>query len=140
MLNALNRVLDRPDSGKLLLRLSFGVLMLLHGVHKLHAGIGGIQGMLSAAGLPAFVGYGVYAGEVVAPILIILGILTRPAALLLSSTMVVAQLLAYPGAVFTLTQTGAWGAETTAVFFFAGLAIALLGSGKYSVASNPRWR
>ncbi|WP_409306772.1 DoxX family protein [Pectobacterium sp. B1J-3] len=140
MLDSINRVLDKPDFGKLLLRVSFSVLMLFHGWHKVHGGIGGIEGMLTAAGIPAFVGYGVYVGEVVTPLLMILGILTRPSALIFSSTMVVATLLVHPEGFVSLAKTGAWGVEGTAVFFFAGLAIALLGSGKYSVMSNPRWR
>lgn len=140
MLDSLNRVFDKPDFGKLLLRVSFSVLMLFHGWHKLHGGIGGIENMLAAAGLPAFIGYGVYVGEVIIPILLILGIFTRPSALIFSFTMLVASLLANPDNFFLLTKTGAWGVEPAAVFFFAGLAIAFLGSGKYSVMSNPRWR
>ncbi|MCV9880034.1 DoxX family protein [Brenneria izbisi] len=140
MLDSINRVLDKPDFGKLLLRLSFSILMLLHGWHKVHNGIGGIEGMLAAAGIPTFVGYGVYVGEVVTPVLMILGILTRPSALIFSFTMVVAALLSNPAGFAMLTKTGAWAVEPAAVFFFAGLAIALLGSGKYSVMSNPRWR
>ena len=53
---------------------------------------------------------------------------------------VVALLLAEPQALFMLEKTGAWGAEGVAVYFFAGIVIALLGSGKYSVMSDPRWR
>ncbi|KFX02943.1 GntR family transcriptional regulator [Pectobacterium betavasculorum] len=140
MLDSINRLLDKPDLGKLLLRVSFSVLMLFHGWHKVHGGIGGIEGMLSSAGLPAFLGYGVYVGEVITPILMILGILTRPSALIFSFTMVAASLLAHPANFFIFTKTGAWGVEGTAVYFFAGIAIALLGSGKYSVMSNPRWR
>lgn len=140
MLDSINRVLDKPDFGKLLLRLSFGGLMIFHGWHKVLAGVGGIGGMLEAAGLPSFIAYGVFLGEIVAPILIILGILTRPAALVMAGTMVVAQLLSAPDAFFTLAKTGAWGIEGTAVYFFAGLVIALLGSGRYSVMSNPRLR
>lgn len=140
MFDRINQMLDHPDCGKLILRLSFSILMLFHGIHKLEGGIGGILGMLTAQGLPAFIGYGVYIGEVVAPVLMILGILTRPSALVFAVTMVVALLLANPGMVFTLDKTGAWGAEEIAVYFFAGIAIALLGSGKYSVMSNPRWR
>ncbi|PWC11168.1 GntR family transcriptional regulator [Brenneria roseae subsp. americana] len=140
MLDSINRVLDKPDFGKLLLRLSFSILMLFHGWHKVHGGIGSVEGMLTAAGIPTFVGYGVYIGEVAMPVLMILGILTRPAALIFSFTMVVAALLSNPAAFAMLTKTGAWGVEPAAVFFFAGLAIALLGSGKYSVMSNPRWR
>nr|WP_113867840.1 DoxX family protein [Brenneria salicis]NMN90960.1 putative oxidoreductase [Brenneria salicis ATCC 15712 = DSM 30166]RBP60508.1 putative oxidoreductase [Brenneria salicis ATCC 15712 = DSM 30166]RLM30160.1 GntR family transcriptional regulator [Brenneria salicis ATCC 15712 = DSM 30166] len=139
MLDSINRVLDKPDFGKLLLRLSFSILMLLHGWHKVHNGIGGIEGMLAAAGIPTFVGYGVYVGEVVTPVLMILGILTRPSALIFSFTMVVAAWL-YPAGFTMLAKTGAWAVEPAAVFCFAGLAIALLGSGKYSVMSNPRWR
>ncbi|KHN54740.1 DoxX family protein [Pectobacterium fontis] len=140
MLDSINRVLDKPDFGKLFLRVSFSVLMLFHGWHKVHGGIGAIEGMLASAGLPAFVGYGVYVGEVITPILMILGIFTRPSALIFSFTMVVATLLVHPDGFFMLEKTGAWGVEGTAVYFFAGIAIALLGSGKYSVMSNPRWR
>lgn len=140
MLGLLNRVLDKPDAGKLLLRISFGVLMIFHGWHKVLAGVGAISGMLESAGLPSFIAYGVYFGEVAAPILLILGILTRPAALVMAGTMVVAQFLAAPAGFVSLAKTGAWGAEPTAVFFFAALAIALLGSGKYSVMSNPNLR
>ncbi|MBA0212738.1 DoxX family protein [Pectobacterium brasiliense] len=140
ILDGVNRLLDKPDFGKLFLRVSFSVLMLFHGWHKVHGGIGGIEGMLASAGLPAFIGYGVYVGEVLIPILMILGIFTRPSALIFSFTMVVATLLVHPDGFVTLAKTGAWGVEGTAVFFFAGIAIALLGSGKYSVMSNPRWR
>ncbi|QTF07658.1 DoxX family protein [Brenneria izadpanahii] len=139
MLDSINRVFDKPDFGKLLLRLSFSILMLFHGWHKVHGGIGGVESMLTAAGIPAFVGYGVYIGEVITPVLMILGIFTRPAALIFSLTMVAATYLSTPN-LFLLTKTGAWIAEPAAVFFFAGLAIAFLGSGKYSVMSNPRWR
>lgn len=75
ILDGINRLLDKPDFGKLFLRVSFSVLMLFHGWHKVHGGIGAIEGMLTNAGLPAFIGYGVYAGEVIIPILMILGIL-----------------------------------------------------------------
>ncbi|MEC5318629.1 DoxX family protein [Brenneria populi subsp. brevivirga] len=140
MLDSINRVFDKPDFGKLLLRLSFSILMLFHGWHKVHSGVGGIEGMLAAAGLPAFIAYGVYVGEVITPLLMILGIFTRPSALIFSLTMVTAAWLANPNGLFVLTKTGAWIAEPAAVFFFAGLAIAFLGSGKYSVMSNPRLR
>ncbi|NUA42995.1 hypothetical protein HAT93_00608 [Dickeya solani] len=96
--------------------------------------------MLAAHGLPGFIAYGVFMGEVLMPVLMILGILTRPAALIFSCTMVAALLLAEPQALFMLEKTGAWGAEGVAVYFLAGIAIALLGSGKYSVMSDPRWR
>ena len=44
------------DFGRLLLRLAVGGLVLLHGVAKLRNGLGGIEGMLEARGLPAMPG------------------------------------------------------------------------------------
>ena len=56
------------STGKLVLRITLGVLVLLHGISKLRGGIGWLDGTLEAAGLPAFLKYGVYVGEVLAPL------------------------------------------------------------------------
>ena len=69
------------DTGKLVLRAALAILLLFHGISKLIGGVGFITGMLAKAGLPPAVGYLVYIGEVVAPVLILLGIWTRAAAL-----------------------------------------------------------
>ncbi|XBS69657.1 DoxX family protein [Acerihabitans sp. KWT182] len=140
MIAAFNRMLDHPDLGKFILRLSFGGMMLPHGIHKMIHGIGNIIAMVVHHGMPAYVGYGVYIGEVLMPVLLILGILVRPAALIFSFTMVFAWLITDPGLVFTLDKVGGWGVEVMAVFFFAGLAIALLGCGRISIMKNPNWR
>lgn len=55
------------DTGILIMRISLGILMLLHGSAKLLHGIDHIKGILTQAGLPSFVAYGVIAGEVIAP-------------------------------------------------------------------------
>lgn len=134
------RITDHPDFGKLLLRLTFGILILFHGVAKIENGVGWIAKMLEADGLPGFIAYGAYIGEVIAPVLIILGIFTRPAALVMSFNLVVAVLLVVGGKFFTVTEVGAWGLEGEALYFFGGLVIMLLGSGRYSVMSNPALR
>lgn len=85
---AFTRLFDRPDAGKLALRLTFGGLMLFHGVAKIQHGVGWIAGALQEQGLPAFIAYGVFVGEILAPILIILGLFTRPAALVYAFTLV----------------------------------------------------
>ena len=100
LLIAVNKTLTHEDFGKLLLRLAVGGLMLFHGMHKLIGGVDGISGMLVAKGLPGFIAYGVLIGEVVAPVLIVLGILTRPAALVLAFTMIVAWLMVGTGKTF----------------------------------------
>ena len=125
------------DAGKLVLRLTIGILILFHGVAKLMNGIGGIEGMLAARGLPAFLAWGVYVGEVLAPVLLIIGVYTRPAALLAAVNMVVAIVLAHSGQVFSLApQGGGWAIELQALFLFGAIAVALLGAGRYSVGGN----
>ncbi|SEK73681.1 putative oxidoreductase [Kosakonia sacchari] len=138
LLNTVNKMFSHEDLGRLLLRLLVGGLMLFHGLHKLIGGIDGIAGMLVAKGLPGFVAYGVLIGEVLCPILIILGVLTRPSALVLAFTMVVAWLLVGIGKTGTLDATGAWAIESIVYFFIAALVIAFIGAGRYSVA--PAWK
>lgn len=125
-----------PDLGRLLLRLNLGFLTLLHGIHKLIYGIGGIQGMVSNAGLPSFFAYGVFIGEIIAPIMLILGVKTRIAALIVLVNMIVAILLVHMGQFGMLDNTGAWRLETQSFFFFNALVIFLLGAGKYSIDKN----
>jgi putative oxidoreductase len=140
LLIAVNEKLTCDDLGKLLLRLAVGGLMLFHGLHKLFGGVGFISGMLVEKGLPGFIAYGVLIGEVVAPILIILGLFTRPAALILALTMIVAWLLVGIDETFALDTVGAWAIESLVYFFIASLAVAFLGAGRYAVAKDPAWR
>ncbi|WP_165461244.1 DoxX family protein [Atlantibacter sp.] len=138
VIGAVNSALSKDDLGKLLLRLSVGGLMLFHGLHKLFGGVDGIAGMLAAHGIPGFVAYGVLLGEVVAPVLIILGVLTRLSALGLAFTMVVAWLLVGLNNTFMLDKVGAWAIESLVYFFVAALAIAFLGAGRYALGG--KWR
>jgi len=118
------------DLGKLLLRLALGGLMLLHGIAKVIKGPAAINGMVAAAGFPEQLGYLVYVGELVAPLLLILGVLTRPAALVIAINMVVAVLLAHSKQLFSLNPaSGGWALELQGFFLFTALAIALLGPG-----------
>lgn len=121
------------DAGKLVLRLAVGILILLHGISKLSTGIGGIAGMLTSHGLPAGVAYLVYVGEIVAPVLMIIGVLTRPAAVVVVVNMLFALFLAHSSQFFTLGKTGGWSLELQGMFLFGALAVALLGAGRFSV-------
>lgn len=128
------------DLGKLVLRVVLGVLILFHGVSKLIHGPGYIIGVVTAAGLPAFLSYGVYVGEVIAPILLLLGVWTRVGALIVVLNMLVAIGLVHMGQFATLADTGGWALELQGMFFGTALAIMLLGAGRFSVGgSNGRW-
>lgn len=124
------------DAGKLVLRLTVGILILMHGIAKLLNGIGPIEGMLVARGMPAFVAWGAYIGEVLAPLLLIIGIYTRAAAVIVMVNMIVAIALAHSTELFQLGKTGGWALELQGMFLFGALAIVLLGAGRYSVAGK----
>ncbi|MFC5478282.1 DoxX family protein [Massilia suwonensis] len=121
------------DGGKLLLRAVLAILILFHGVSKLIGGIDPIVGMVTKAGLPAVFAYGVYIGEVVAPLLILVGVFTRAAALVVAINMVVALLLAHTSQFFTMGATGGWALELQGMYLGGALAVALLGAGRYSL-------
>ncbi|HEX2492231.1 MAG TPA: DoxX family protein [Steroidobacter sp.] len=118
---------------KLLLRVALGVLILLHGIAKLKGGIAGIVSMTVAAGLPAFVAYGVYIGEVLAPLLVILGWHSRLGAVLIAVNMLFAFALAHRAQLFALGTTGGWALELQGMFLVAAIAAAVLGPGRFSL-------
>ena len=128
--------MNTDDAGKLVLRAALALAILLHGVAKLTGGIGFIGGMLAKAGLPEFLGYLVYVGEVIAPLMILAGVLTRPAALVVAINMIVAVLLVHAAEVFTLNATGGWALELQGMFLFAAISVALLGAGRYSLGGG----
>jgi len=128
------------DLGKLLLRVLVGLLVLVHGISKLQGGIGPVLGAVSNAGLPSAVAYLVYVGEVLAPLLMVVGFWTRPAALVVAGNMLVAVLLVHRGQVFQLNNTGGWAIELQAMYLFGALAVVLLGAGRFSVGGVAgRW-
>jgi len=121
------------DAGKLVLRLALGVLMLLHGLAKISSGVTGIAGMLQGAGLPAMLAYGVYVGEVIAPLLVIIGVYARIGAWLIASNMLFAIWLAHSAEIFLLGRGGGWALELQGMFLSTAVALALIGPGRYAV-------
>lgn len=131
---------NSDDLGKLVLRAALALLLLFHGVSKLIGGVGFIAGMLAKAGMPSAIAYLVYIGEVVAPVLILLGIWTRAAALVVVINMIVALLLVHTSQFFSMSKTGGWALELQGFYLFAAVAVALLGAGRYSIGGiGGRW-
>jgi putative oxidoreductase len=135
-----NRAADSRDRGidtaLLILRLVLGVLILLHGIAKLPPPPRDIAGMLAQANLPAALAWGVYVGEIVAPLLLILGVWTRLAAIVIVVNMIVAVLMAHAGDLFTLGPQGGYALELQAMFLFVALALAFTGAGRLSVGGR----
>ena len=126
------------DLGLLLVRIAVGGLMLFHGVAKILHGIGGVKGMLAANGLPEMLGYGLYVGEVVAPILLILGLFTRVAGLVIALTMAMAVFLAHADQLLMLDDYGGLKLELNWLYFFGALALFFTGAGRISLRGGKR--
>jgi putative oxidoreductase len=123
----------RVDFAALILRLSIGGMLLLHGIAKVTGGVDGIETMLTNHGLPAQLAYGVYVGEVVAPVLLIVGLLVEFAAFAIVVNMGVAIYMAHAAEVLTRNEHGGWAIELPALYLFGALACGILGSGSIAL-------
>lgn len=131
---------QNQDLGLLILRLSVGLLMILHGIHKLlnPGALAHIQKLLESKGLAQFISYGVFIGEIIAPLMIIIGLRTRIAALVLAFTSAMIIFLGFED-VFQLTKHGGWVAELVGLFLFGALTLAFTGAGKYALSRKSIW-
>lgn len=116
-----------------LFRIIFGLLFASHGAQKLFGMFGGVEGqpLPPAAGLPYIAGW----IELVAGLLIALGLFTGIAAFLASGTMAAAYFIVH-------AKGGFWplvnGGEPAVLFCFAFLYMAARGSGRWSVDGMRR--
>lgn len=115
------------DLGLLILRVSFSVLMLTHGVPKLS------KLFVSPIAFPDPLGVGsglslilALIGELIAPIFIMIGFKTKIAAIPATITMFVAAFVVHFGDPIATK-------EKALLYFFAFLVILLSGAGKFSV-------
>jgi putative oxidoreductase len=118
-----------------LFRLVVGLLFALHGMSSVFGLFGGNRG----TGHPTPVGTwpGWYAGviELVCGVLVMIGLLTVPAAILASGSMAYAYFTVHqPQALLPMQN----GGDTAALFCWAFLAIAVVGSGPWSVDALRR--
>ncbi len=123
------------DTGKLIIRLSVGGLMLFHGIAKImHPGsLEFIGGMLAGYSLPAILAYGVYIGEIVAPLMLIAGYKARIGGVIIVLNMLFAIVLAHSGDLFSLSEHGGWMIELQMFYLLSALAIVFLGSGDKAI-------
>jgi len=124
------------DLGKLVARLSVGGLLLFHGIHKLLTGIAPIKQMLAGHHLPEAFSYGAYFGEIVGPVLIILGLFSRLGGALVAFNMVVAIYLVGAPHLLALGPQGGYALELEMFYLLGGLTVALLGAGRLSVGGQ----
>lgn len=124
------------DAALLILRLVLGILILLHGIAKLPPPPTPVVNMLAGMNVPTVLAYGVYLGEIVAPILIIIGVWTRLGALVIAINMAAAVFLAHVPDLLKMNPQGGYELELQAMYLFTALAVALLGAGRFSVGGR----
>jgi len=107
------------------LAFSLGVLLLFHGVDKIMNGTAFIEKMLTNANIPyaKYITYGVFIGEVLAPILLIIGRYVKIAGGIIAFNMLVAIFLVHRDTIFTLSEHGGWSIELQLLYFIAGLTL-----------------
>lgn len=85
------RYLDRLQPLALLvMRLSLGIIMSVHGYHKVFGGLQHFAHMIGGMGLPSWLGYVSAFTELIGGLLIIVGFFTRPAAFAICINLAVA--------------------------------------------------
>jgi putative oxidoreductase len=127
--------LQSDAAGKLLLRITLGGLLLFHGVAKiLNPGfVEPIVKGVTSMGLPGPFAYMVYVGEVVAPLMILLGLWSRIGGLIVVINMIFAVVMVHTAQLFTLSKTGGWALELQFFYLLCGLAVFFLGSGRAAI-------
>jgi len=122
--------------GKLILRMMLGGMILFHGIDKALHGISFIKGMLKVHNLPEVLVYGVYVGEILAPIFVLIGWQSRMWAGVIGINMAMAIYLTQMSSLLKLGSHGAWAVETSMFYLLSAVAIMFLGSGKYAVTRD----
>jgi putative oxidoreductase len=80
--------------------------------------------------------FGVFIGEIIAPGLLIIGVLTRVGALVIVVNMGLAIYLAHAAQILKIGNTGGWALELQGLFLLGALTVALLGAGRFSLGGS----
>lgn len=142
------------DTGKLLIRLTVGLLLLFH-AYGFSQGDPGIPSTVAAWGLPKFTAYVGFLLEVIGSVLVILGVYTRIGGWMITLYMVAALLMYHTGELegvygsgshfFMLGKNAAgthfdkYFLEPQMFYLMNGLAVALLGRGRFGLGKSGRW-
>lgn len=107
------------------MRIALGLIFIHHGWMKYQGGVAGVEKFMGMIGLPAFMAYAIIAVELLGGVMLILGILTRVAAVATGIAMLVAVcLVTYPHGGFAKS-------ELELLLMTVSFGIALTGAGKY---------
>jgi putative oxidoreductase len=75
----------------------------------------------------------VYVGEVLAPVMLILGFYSRLGAVLVAINMVFALGIAHRPDILKISQYGGWAIELQAMYLITAIALSLMGPGRFGI-------
>ncbi|HNW90653.1 MAG TPA: DoxX family protein [Bacteroidales bacterium] len=121
------------DIGLLILRIGIGIMFILHGLPKLSGGtetwnfLGSQMSVVGITFAPVFWGFMAALSESLGGLLLLLGLFTRPAALLMLFTMLIATLMHFTNG------DGIKGASHAMEMGIVFLSVIFTGAGHYSL-------
>jgi len=136
----IERVVNNGDIGRFFLRVPLALLMIFHGFNKLLHGYGFVETVLLKSRLPGYLAHGILVGELLAPLLMLLGIYTRPAALTQVGIMVMAIYLVHSKDLFSFNEHGGYALELQILYLSGSLAVFFFGAGRFSFSKDRRQR
>lgn len=124
------------DLAALGLRLSLGSILLAHGLMKIFVfGVAGTVGFFGSLGLPAIAAHLTIFGEVAGGLALLLGVLTRLAAVL-SLPILLGSVWAHAGNGWVFSNAGGGWEFPLLLVVIAGL-VAMQGAGSYALERQP---
>ncbi len=121
------------------MRIAIAIPMLIYGITKVIYGIDFIKNLLASFGIPSFISYGVYFGELIAPLLILFGFRTRLASVIFAVNCLTIIGLTQTSNIFKLNSSGGWAMELVAMFLLISIGIFFTGGGKIAISTQSRW-
>lgn len=125
--------------GVLVLRILTGIVFVVHGLTKLFVFTpAGTAAYFASLGLPGFLGYLVMAFEIVGGIALILGVFTRPLAVLFGLQLLGAAAFGHLQNGFSFAAPNGGGWEYPVFWAVVMFAIALLGDGAKALVPSKK--
>ncbi|MXV37096.1 DoxX family membrane protein [Flavobacteriaceae bacterium Ap0902] len=130
------------NTGLLLLRVTIGGLMLFHGIRKIEKPektINHIKDVLEKKNLPPALANGAYVGEILSPMMVMIGYRTRLFAPIIAFDMLMTFYTVNYKKINQRKDNGAWSVEVPVFFLIGSTILVFTGGGAYALSNKSEW-